>query len=236
MGKFGSAKVFDAEDKRLQTAHNYLTDLLDTGYIVETTIKGEKIRIEINPKVGFAFYQNSQYRGGLEFVAGFISLITDILKSANNSSSYIQFETELDGGINYGVTNFYVTKTGLNAGDAINHLEIKGAADDISLYTSISSKGDTNTAIELLADQETPADTQPASIVIVSNPIGTDPYIQMQAVDTSSNSVLVTLTPHALNISSLSAYANNAAAIAGGLEEGDLYRTGGDPDSVCIVH
>lgn len=31
-------------------------------------------------------------------------------------------------------------------------------------------------------------------------------------------------------------YANNAAAIAGGLIAGDLYRTGGDPDSVCIVH
>lgn len=31
-------------------------------------------------------------------------------------------------------------------------------------------------------------------------------------------------------------YANNAAAIAGGLVAGDLYRTGGDPDSVCIVH
>lgn len=31
-------------------------------------------------------------------------------------------------------------------------------------------------------------------------------------------------------------YANNAAAIAGGLVQGDLYRTGGDPDSVCIVH
>ena len=34
----------------------------------------------------------------------------------------------------------------------------------------------------------------------------------------------------------LSAYANNAAAIAGGLVVGDLYRTGGDPDVVCVVH
>lgn len=34
----------------------------------------------------------------------------------------------------------------------------------------------------------------------------------------------------------LSVYANNAAAIAGGLAVGDLYRTGGDPDLVCIVH
>jgi len=34
----------------------------------------------------------------------------------------------------------------------------------------------------------------------------------------------------------LAPFANNAAAIAGGLVAGDLYRTGGDPDTVCIVH
>ena len=31
-------------------------------------------------------------------------------------------------------------------------------------------------------------------------------------------------------------YRNNAAAIAGGLEHGNLYRTGNDPDVVCVVH
>ena len=31
-------------------------------------------------------------------------------------------------------------------------------------------------------------------------------------------------------------YANDAAAVAGGLTEGQFYRTGGDPDSLCIVH
>jgi hypothetical protein len=39
-----------------------------------------------------------------------------------------------------------------------------------------------------------------------------------------------------LNISSLAVYANNAAALLGSLVAGDLYRTGGDPDVVCIVH
>ena len=39
-----------------------------------------------------------------------------------------------------------------------------------------------------------------------------------------------------LALAGLSAYANNAAAIAGGLVSGDIYRTGGDPDSICIVH
>jgi len=31
-------------------------------------------------------------------------------------------------------------------------------------------------------------------------------------------------------------YANNAAAIAGGLVAGNFYRTGADPDPVCVVH
>lgn len=39
-----------------------------------------------------------------------------------------------------------------------------------------------------------------------------------------------------LNINGLPIYANNAAAIAGGLIAGDLYRTGGDPDLLCVVH
>jgi hypothetical protein len=37
-------------------------------------------------------------------------------------------------------------------------------------------------------------------------------------------------------LSSVPVYANNAAAVAGGLTAGMLYRTGGDPDPVCIVH
>jgi len=38
------------------------------------------------------------------------------------------------------------------------------------------------------------------------------------------------------DIASLPVYANNAAAITGGLTAGNLYRTNGDPDTVCIVH
>jgi hypothetical protein len=37
-------------------------------------------------------------------------------------------------------------------------------------------------------------------------------------------------------VTGLSIYANNAAAITGGLSAGDFYRTGGDPDYVCVVH
>lgn len=34
----------------------------------------------------------------------------------------------------------------------------------------------------------------------------------------------------------LSVYANNAAAVTGGLSIGQFYRNGADPDVVCVVH
>ena len=39
-----------------------------------------------------------------------------------------------------------------------------------------------------------------------------------------------------LQVVGLLVFANNAAAIAGGLTVGAFYRTGGDPDVVCVVH
>ena len=38
------------------------------------------------------------------------------------------------------------------------------------------------------------------------------------------------------SLTSLPVYANNAAAITGGLSVGQLYRTGANPDPVCVVH
>ena len=39
-----------------------------------------------------------------------------------------------------------------------------------------------------------------------------------------------------LHVVGLPVYANNAAAITGGLTAGAFYRTGSNPDSVCVVH
>lgn len=39
-----------------------------------------------------------------------------------------------------------------------------------------------------------------------------------------------------LHVTGLPVYANNAAAVAGGLTAGAFYRTGADPDPVCVVH
>jgi len=39
-----------------------------------------------------------------------------------------------------------------------------------------------------------------------------------------------------VSVGALAIYANNAAAVAGGLGVNDLYRNGADPDLVCVVH
>lgn len=39
-----------------------------------------------------------------------------------------------------------------------------------------------------------------------------------------------------VQLPNLAVYANNAAAVAGGLSAGMLYRTGGDPDVIAVVH
>lgn len=46
----------------------------------------------------------------------------------------------------------------------------------------------------------------------------------------------VSLTPTGMKLTLVPVYANNAAAITGGLVAGSLYRTGVDPDLLCIVH
>jgi hypothetical protein len=46
----------------------------------------------------------------------------------------------------------------------------------------------------------------------------------------------IALSATHVNIPGLQVFANNAAAISGGLSTGDLYRTGANPDPVCVVH
>src|ERR1019366_2130143 len=52
----------------------------------------------------------------------------------------------------------------------------------------------------------------------------------------TANNTSGKLTLAHMNLTSLAVYLSNALAITGGLGAGDLYRTGSDPDVVCIVH
>jgi hypothetical protein len=67
------------------------------------------------------------------------------------------------------------------------------------------------------------------------NSAGTTEALVLQQI--GGNVGIGTVTPHSpLAVTGLPVYASNAAAITGGLAAGDFYRTGGDPDPVCVVH
>jgi hypothetical protein len=57
---------------------------------------------------------------------------------------------------------------------------------------------------------------------------------QLMGYALSATKMLVTILPPVLI--NLPIYVNNFDATIGGLSVGDFYRTGGDPDLVCVVH
>lgn len=60
-------------------------------------------------------------------------------------------------------------------------------------------------------------------------------WVRRPAVGTT-RSIYVDPTTGYVRLETVGAYANNAAAVGAGLPVGTVYRTGGDPDLLCVVH
>ena len=64
-----------------------------------------------------------------------------------------------------------------------------------------------------------------------------DQLLERMRINRNGNVGIGTTYPTSpLQVVGLPVYANNAAAVAGGLTVGAFYRTGADPDPVCVVH
>jgi len=84
----------------------------------------------------------------------------------------------------------------------------------------------------------TPAtNSMPGRLELYTTPSGATSPTERIRIDSTGKVGIGTTAPKSiLHVVGLPIYANNAAAIAGGLTAGAFYRTGGDPDPVCVVH
>jgi hypothetical protein len=117
----------------------------------------------------------------------------------------------------------------------------------IGNYALSSTSGSFNTAIGYGSGQQTTGSGnvfigyQAGTFEFGSNKLyiantGTNPPLIYGDFSTGRVGIGTTAPTSKLQVVGLQVFANNAAAIAGGLTVGAFYRTGGNPDVVCVVH
>lgn len=85
--------------------------------------------------------------------------------------------------------------------------------------------------------KENATDGNYASAMIFTTRVNGGNLTERLRITSGGNVGIGTKTPGSrLAVSGLPVYASNAAAVTGGLAAGDFYRTGADPDPVCVVH
>lgn len=105
--------------------------------------------------------------------------------------------------------------------------------DDIPLSVEQTANTDNITALAIIARGATPDGQAKFGIT------GGNLSIQAKIMSGATMKRII-LSPSGggvrIGLAGVAVYANNAAAVAGGLVAGDLYRTNADPDPLCIVH
>jgi hypothetical protein len=136
-----------------------------------------------------------------------------MLKTTTSNNTYIG---KGSGQGNYGGSN-----TGVGAFSLYSWAQTTTNNIGIGYYAGFYETGSNKLFIDAI-DRSNEADARTKSLI----------YGVMAAAAANQK-----LTVNAiLNLSQCPIYANNAAARAGGLVTGDLYRTGADPDVLCITH
>lgn len=178
----------------------------------------------LDPSSGGGFFANTDSTGSHALAAGQNSIQVQGSVSANR----ILINAREPNANIEGIADNSVAFTALNGGitfEAFTTVSISSdtagmtfsAASNIAFSSSGSTSFDT-----------TNGDPGTSNISFTS---GSD--VSIAAMQSSTGTF--SFRAHHIN-TSLQVFANNAAAIAGGLIAGDLYRTGADPDPVCIVH
>ena len=90
---------------------------------------------------------------------------------------------------------------------------------------------------EALAEGDHTPTSWPAYFTFATTPVGSKARTERMRITSAGFVGIGTTAPKSkLHVTGLPVFANNAAAVAGGLTAGAFYRNGGDPDHLCVVH
>lgn len=131
-----------------------------------------------------------------------------------------------------GILLYYNNNGGLpsSAGERLGYVYF-GSYDGTTQKNAAGLRGN--------ADGPWTSTSTPSAFLLETTPAGATTRLERVRIDNAGNVGInapgMTLTSK-LQVVGLPAFANNAAAKASGLSAGAFYRTGGDPDLVCVVH
>ena len=183
--------------------------------------------------------------GRYNIALGSEALIHNTTGNWNNGLGTLTLFSNLTGieNVAIGGSALYYNTTGSDntgVGDTALGSNITGQNNVAVGYAAgaIQSAGSYNTFLGYAAD--TTGDSGFTNVTAIGNNAKAGASNTMALGGTGADAVKVGIgktTPNStLAAVGLPAYATNAAAISGGLTAGDFYRTGGDPDVICVVH
>lgn len=164
--------------------------------------------------------------GGAAGVAGDVQFNdgTGGLADADTIAAGSVVNMDSSGDLTISPTGF-LSINALAAGGELNvqgSLQIEATVGNINLISTNGQANWQSGAITLIAEGG-------GGVTLDSTSIPSNIFIQ-------AGTAQITIDATHVNIPALQVFANNADAITGGLIQSDLYRTGADPDVVCIVH
>ena len=239
MARFSAAKMIGAIDAKFQRYYNMLIDLLDTGYMTEATINGQKLRIEVSPQKILAIYLDGLQIGGIQLIDNRLTATIEAMMGANDRRTFIRV------GDDPAISNadfMYGWYSATSTPPYTKRFKISQTSGGVEFAGINDDDGDTTVFLNTYQTFGGLAVPGPQiDMVGKSAANGAGGYIVMSAPGAVNGQTFKLLGVHYIlndgfDQTGLFVYANNAAALADGAPIGALYRTGGDPDVVCIVH
>lgn len=215
---------------------------LDNSEIKQTaTINGKAVVVTINPTKGIEITVDGDQAGGLKLLNGIVTTISEALKGPNDDRAYIRVGDDpamTNADFMYG----WYSATGsapytkrFKISEYYGGAELAGINDDngscyltLNTYPTHGGGAIASPVMQLYGKS-------------AASGYGSSVYIYCPGSASFNETIFQMKDGFFSFIDSIDAvgipvFANNAAAITGGLSVGALYRTGGNPDPVCIVH